>query len=55
MGRKRKGVLALHRQIAKDAQKTIEANSPGGRYYRATIGEKLTAARASAWKKKEGL
>jgi hypothetical protein len=43
MGAKR-NILALHRRIAKDTAKTIEANSKGGRYYKATAAEKLKAA-----------
>jgi hypothetical protein len=52
MGRKPKGVLAIRNRIVKDAKKTIEANSPGGRYFRPTIGDKVTAARAAATEKK---
>jgi hypothetical protein len=39
--RARKSIVALHRQIAKDNAKTIKANSPGGRYYRPTVTDKV--------------
>lgn len=39
-----KNIVALHRKIAKDMAKTIEANSPGGRYYKPTTADKIAAA-----------
>lgn len=39
--RAKRSVLSLHRQIAKDTQKTIQANSPGGRYYVPSLAEQL--------------
>ena len=51
MARRPKGLLAMHRAIAKDAQATIKANSPGGRYYRPTVADRVAAARAAAEKK----
>ncbi len=42
MGAKR-NILALHRKIAKDQAKTIQANQPGGRYHKPSVAETLTA------------
>lgn len=43
MGAKR-NLLTIHKRIARDAAKTLEANSKGGRYYKATVADKLAAA-----------
>lgn len=45
MGTKR-NLLSLHRRIARDAVKTVQANAPGGRYHTASTSEKVVAA---AW------
>ena len=43
MGAKR-SVLTLHKKIARDAAKTLEANTEGGRYYRPTIADQARLA-----------
>lgn len=43
MGRKR-SILTIHKKIAKDNARTIAANSPGGRYYKPTVTEKIRSA-----------
>jgi hypothetical protein len=42
MGAKR-NIVSLHRKIAKDQAKTAKANQPGGRYYKATVVDKIAA------------
>lgn len=50
MGRKR-GLVALHKKIQQDEAKTFLANSPGGRYYKPTISDKLASALRASKKK----
>lgn len=40
----KKSVLTMHKEIARDAAKTITANSQGGRYYKPTLAERLAQA-----------
>lgn len=49
MGAKR-NLLTLHKKIARDAAKTLEANTKGGRYYKATVADKIAQAVARARK-----
>jgi hypothetical protein len=43
MGKAKKSIVTTRRRIDKDAAKTAAANAKGGRYYKATVVDKIAA------------
>lgn len=43
MGKSKRSILSIRRKIEKDKAAEAAANAPGGRYYKATVVDKIAA------------